>query len=261
MHFQLSEINIYPIKSLGGISVKSAIALDKGFENDRRWMLIDQNNKFLSQRTIHKMALFKVSILQDALEVRHQNQSIQIPFSAGGKDINVQIWDDICIGRQVDENIDQWFSDEMGIKCSLVKMPANSDRLVDQNYAKSNEVVSFADGYPYLIVGESSLIDLNSKLETSIPMNRFRPNLVFKGGAAFVEDSWKDFSIGETKFKAVKPCARCVLTTIDQETGIAGKEPLATLSKYRRVEQKVLFGQNLVCVQGGEVNVGEFISF
>jgi len=138
-------------------------------------------------------------------------------------------------------------------------MPATTRRFVDTDYAKNDETVSFADAYPFLIIGQSSLDDLNSRLDTPILMNRFRPNFVFIGGDPFCEDNFEAFSIGQVRFKGVKLCARCVLTTVEQETAIKGAEPLKTLSTYRVKRNKVMFGQNLFAFDTGTVKVGDKI--
>ena len=136
-------------------------------------------------------------------------------------------------------------------------MPLTAKRLVDQDYASNNEIVSFADGYPCLLIGQSSLDGLNEKLSEPILMDRFRPNFVFTGGEPHVEDSFKDFLIDNVLFSAVKPCARCVLITIDQQTGEKGQEPLRTLASYRTVGKKILFGQNLLHHHLGTIHVGD----
>ncbi|MCU0406965.1 MAG: MOSC domain-containing protein [Ignavibacteriaceae bacterium] len=171
----------------------------------------------------------------------------------------VVIWDDTVIGEFYNNQIDQWFSEIIGIKCHLVKMPETTRRIVDETYAK-NKIVSFADGYPFMIIGQASLDDLNSRLEDPLPMNRFRTNFVFTGGKSFEEDNWKKFKIGDVIFKAVKPCARCVITTTDQETAERAPEPLHTLSKYRKIDNKVFFGMNLICESTGEVMIGDKIA-
>ncbi len=158
----------------------------------------------------------------------------------------------------ITQQIDSWFSEIIGIKCHLVKMPETTKRVVDESYAK-NKIVSFADGYPFLIIGQASLDDLNSRMEIPLPMNRFRTNFVFTGGNPFEEDNWKKFKIGNLKFEAVKPCARCVITTTNQETAERLHEPLLTLSKFRKIDNKVMFGMNVVCESTGEIKVGDKI--
>jgi hypothetical protein len=132
-----------------------------------------------------------------------------------------------------------------------------SNRPVDPKYAVRNEQVSYADGFPFLITGTGSLADLNQRLETPVPMDRFRPNIVISTEAPFIEDDLGIFHLGEAIFKRVKPCSRCIITTTDQLTGKRSKEPLKTLSEYRKIEQKVLFGQNLVCLREGRVKTGD----
>lgn len=257
----LQDIFIYPIKSLGGVRLTKAKVEEKGFEYDRRWMLVDQKGKFVSQREFSSLALLQVEIHENGLRVFHKKQTqlaLVIPFDqADGPEIEVVIWDDQVIGKVVSESVGDWFSDFLGFKVELVKMPESTQRKVDPRYAVNGEAVSFADGMPYLIIGQSSLDELNSRLESPVPMNRFRPNLVFSGGEPFLEDRLRKIRIGSVEFQIIKPCARCVLTTVDQETGEKGKEPLKTLATYRTVNNKVMFGQNVVALGGGFVSIGD----
>jgi uncharacterized protein YcbX len=153
----------------------------------------------------------------------------------------------------------QWFSQRLAMNCRLVYFPESKSRLVDVKYRLDNDHVSLADGYPFLIIGQSSLDDLNSRLEDIVPMNRFRPNFVFTGGHPFEEDNWRIFSIGNNRFAGVKPCGRCVLTTVDQETAVRGVEPLATLSTFRKVNNKINFGQNLIALDCHDIYEGDEI--
>ncbi|MCP5063657.1 MAG: MOSC domain-containing protein [Ignavibacteriae bacterium] len=259
---KLSEIFIYPIKSLGGISLQSANIEKRGLQYDRRWMLIDKNNKFITQRTFPQMSLLNVELSKEGLEVSHKIKSIKnllVPFESCGSEINVTVWNDNCLGQTISKKIDDWFSEALEINCKLVYMPETTERKVDPRYVLDKKLVGFADGYPFLIIGQSSLDFLNSKLKIPVQMNRFRPNFVFIGGKPHAEDNWNQFRISSAIFNAVKPCSRCVLTTVNQETGIKGKEPLATLSKYRKVNNKVLFGQNLVCTKTNRISTGDII--
>ena len=256
----LSEINIYPVKSLGGISLPSARVQERGLQFDRRWMLVDAQNQFMTQRKVHKMALIKVSLYDDHLQASMiAMPSLHIPFlPQTNETITVTVWDDTCQAIVVSREANEWFSQALQMPCKLVYMPDNSIRPVDERYAKNSEIVSFADAYPFLLIGQASLDDLNQRLQAPVPMNRFRPNLVVTTDIPFQEDQWKSIRIGETIFHVVKPCARCVLTTIDQQTGIAGKEPLKTLSGYRNANNKVLFGQNLLWDGGNsQINQGD----
>jgi len=258
---RLSEIWIYPIKSLGGIRLTTAKVLEKGLKFDRRFMLVDENGKFMTQRVHPSMALFKLSVFNDQFSVQHNSDSLTIPVVPvlHGAEKVVNIWDDTVQAVEAGAEYNQWFSDRLKLKCKLVFFPEENARAVDPRYKVNNEHVSLADAYPLLIIGQRSLDDLNTRLAEPVPMNRFRPNLVFTGGDPYEEDTWQEFTVGKNRFVGVKPCARCVLTTVNQDTGIAGKEPLKTLSTYRNRNGKVLFGQNLVAVDHHEIQVGDRI--
>ncbi|KQN32317.1 oxidoreductase [Pedobacter sp. Leaf41] len=257
----ISGIYIYPIKSLGGVSLKEAIMEDRGLKYDRRWMLVDDEGTFITQRKHHQLALLKVEIQNETIIVSHKNDpGIKISFlisEVSATEIVVSIWDDFSIGVEVSKNVSEWFSDFMKMEVRLVKMPLTAKRKVDPNYAAQGEIVSFADGYPCLLIGQSSLDNLNQKLEDPINMNRFRPNFVFTGGEAHMEDRIKTFALNGIEFQCVKPCARCILITVDQETGMKSGEPLKTLASYRKEGNKIMFGQNLIHKGEGKINLGD----
>lgn len=259
----VQDIFIYPVKSLGGIRLSEAIVEEKGFRLDRRWMLVDEEGMFVTQRKHSQLALLQVSLGNDELVVTHKidpKKSVKIPLEfAVGPELLVTIWDDQVLARVVHPTLDLWFSEFLGFKVNLVMMPESTHRKVNPKYAVHAESVSFADGMPYLIIGLESLNDLNSRMEKPVSMNRFRPNIVFSGGSPYLEDSLRKIRIGEVEFQIVKPCARCVLTTVDPEVGIKGKEPLATLSTYRTLNGKVYFGQNVVALQSGKISIGDVI--
>jgi uncharacterized protein YcbX len=265
---ELSEIWVYPVKSLGGISLQEAEVTDRGLELDRRWLLVDENGRFLSQREYPELALFKPEVVGDILKITHRRllESIDIPlrpvFSNVETKIKVTVWDDTIDAFEVSSAITDWFTKLLGFSVRLVYMPEESERKLDPNYAiTGDEINSFSDAYPFLIIGQASLDDLNGRLEVKVPMNRFRPNFVFTNGEAFEEDIWKNFKIGNVSFVGVKPCDRCVMTTVDQEKGVlSGKDPLKTLAKYRNFGNKVLFGQNVIGLGLGTVSVGDAIS-
>ena len=258
---QISELFIYPIKSLPGVAVQSARVTEKGLEHDRRWMLVDENNNFLSQREHAIMTQLQVSIENSGLKVinKKNQDSLYIPFKVeNGEDtINVTVWDDTCQAEYVNKNADDWFSTALEMKCRLVYMPDKSKRTVDQRYAPEDAVTSFADAYPFLLIGQASLDDLNSRISEALPMDRFRPNIVFTGGEPYEEDLIADFTAGNINFSGVKLCARCVMTVINQDTGVKGKEPLKTLATYRLKNKKILFGQNLIHQGEGIISVGD----
>jgi uncharacterized protein YcbX len=259
---QISELYIYPIKSLAGISVKKAQITATGFEHDRRWLLIDANNCFITQREFNQMALLQVAVETAGLQVTHKvnHKSIFIPFNNPQnqyEQVIVTIWDDSCNAKLVNNEADSWFTEILGINCRLVYMPDDTRRLVDQRYAPENAITSFADAYPFMMIGQASLDDLNKRLVEPLPMNRFRPNIVFTGGDPYEEDLYGHITMGEINFYGVKLCARCVLTTVNQANAKKGKEPLKTLASYRFKNNKILFGQNLVHEGLGEITVGD----
>ncbi len=259
----VSEIYIYPIKSLRGISLKSANVSDRGFEYDRRWMLVDGSGSFMTQREYPKMAFINVEMKQDGLNVYHRQKNIPslfIPFKIKSvQKVTVPIWNDTCPANLLGREFDNWFTEALGVDCRLVYQPDETKRLVDKNFSKNNEIVSFADGYPFLMIGQSSLDDLNSRLDIPLPMNRFRPNIVFTGGKPFEEDNMKKFKIGNMFFYGVKPCSRCIITTTNQDTAERLAEPLKTLAAYRKFNNKVLFGVNLIHNGYGKINAGDYI--
>jgi uncharacterized protein YcbX len=256
--YEVIEILIYPIKSLGKVSLKESEAQIRGFQFDRRMMLTDENGNFLSQRKHPEMARFRVFMDKDAFRIQYAGDELLIPFQMKHHHTKmVTIWNDRLIAPETGGHYSKWFSDRLNILCHLIIMDDDTKRLVDPGYALQGETVSFSDGFPYLIIGNASLNDLNERLDKPVPMDRFRPNLVIDTREAFIEDSLDIFSIGNAVFKRVKPCARCIVTTTDQTTGIRTKEPLHTLSNYRKHNNKVLFGQNLICRKEGKVEIGD----
>lgn len=258
---QVSKLFIYPIKSLGGISVSVAVVTDRGLQFDRRWMLVDENNQFMTQRSFSEMALLQTHLTNEALKVsqKKSGESVMVPFEPAGKTISVQVWSNRCKAIIVDTGLNEWFSDVLGKTCQLVYMPDTTKRRVDGRYATQNEITTFTDGYPFMMIGQSSLDHLNQSLKEKLPINRFRPNIVFTGGVPHEEDTWAHFSIGKIDFYGVKLCSRCVITTINQDTIEKGKEPLKTLSSYRMKNNKIYFGQNLLHQGNGNIHVGDSI--
>jgi uncharacterized protein YcbX len=253
---QISQLFIYPIKSLGGIELKQSFVTQRGLQYDRRYMLVDENGVFLTQRTLHNLALFKLSMVDDGFVVNYENHSIKVPFSITGITQKVTIWDDVVDAVIATDDLNNWFSLHLNQKMKLVYLYEQSLRPVNPKYANNNEQVSFADGYPLMMITEASLNLLNSKLKKPIGMDRFRPNVVLSGAEPHSEDELRNFKIGTAQFKVAKPCARCVVTTINQQTLQTGKEPLATLAKCRRVGDNVNFGANVICLKEGNIAIG-----
>jgi len=251
--YRLTEINIYPVKSLRGITVDSRQLDAFGLHLDRRWMLIDEQNKFLTQRQEARMALVEVTLTKGGLELSAPAMSAcPVPLQPQTPEVlDVQVWKDTVKATAVSAEIDNWLSQFLGRKTRLVFMPDSTVRLIDQDYKiNQSDQVGFADGFPFLLISEASLEDLNKRLaqkgEPAVPMHRFRPNLVISGCTPYEEDSWKTVNIGSCQFHVVKPCSRCIIPTIDRDTAEKGKEPVRTLLEYRRADNKIYFGQNLV---------------
>jgi uncharacterized protein len=277
---QLSQINIYPVKSLDGYSPNEAVVEQRGLQYDRRWMIVDAEGNFFTQRTKRKMTLLRAYIVDNQHfiieEKNNPSHNVTIPIECvTGDAIDVKVWDDTVSARFTSEKADAFLSDFLGEKCFLVKMPDTSIRRVEEAYNTGDDVVSFADGYPYLIIGENAINDLNSRLaqplnaenQALIGLRRFRANFIFKGGAPYEEEQWSDFNIGEVPFSGKKPCGRCVMITLNPDTGEGNKEPLATLAAYRQNGKKIPFGQNVIFLKNSwkqdvapTVKVGDMIN-
>jgi uncharacterized protein YcbX len=260
----VSELYIYPVKSLGGISLLSSAVTSRGLQYDRRWMLVDENNNFLTQREHPIMALLKTALENKSIIIFHSKDKqdfIKLPLSpAPAPTIFVNVWEDTCEAQPAADEVNEWFSRKLAIKCRAVYMPETSNRKIDPDYSiNENDVTSFSDGYPLLLIGQASLDDLNSRLTSPLPMNRFRPNIVFTGGLPFQEDSMGSFKVNDMQFYGVKLCGRCVVTTTNQDTAERGKEPLKTLATYRTINNKVCFGQNIIGEGNGDIRVGDIL--
>lgn len=258
---RVSSLHIYPIKSLGGISLPSSVVDLRGLKYDRRWMLIDNKNTFLTQRTKPTLAKFSVLLMPEHLLVTNQVnlESIRIPISPEtARFETVKVWDDEIRGQLLNYEINEWFSDQLLEDVRLVFQPEDAIRRVDSKYSINGlEHTSLSDGYPILVISLASLNYLNERCSETIEMKKFRPNIVIDDCAAFQEDTIREVKINDTQLFGVKPCARCIMTTIDYQKLEFGKEPLLTLSKFRKFENKILFGQNMVVHKEGQINVGD----
>jgi uncharacterized protein YcbX len=252
-------MHVYAIKSCGGTAVEEWEVDERGLRHDRRWMLVDETGRFLSQRRHPRMALIVVRMEADHLVVSAPEMPpLQVPFALPENEpLLAGVWDDLVETLPVGEEADRWFGEFLGVRCRLVHLPDESVREVDPDYGRAGDRVGLADGFPFLLISEGSLDDLNARLEHSLPMNRFRPNLVVAGCEPFAEDGWRRVRIGALSLRVVKPCARCAITTVDQESAARGKEPLRTLATFRKRGTKVLFGQNLVHDETGVLRVGD----
>jgi uncharacterized protein YcbX len=257
--YTLSDIIIYPVKSLAGIYLTHWQVTVTGFLYDRKWMLVDSQGQFLSQRRLPKMALIKTALTANELILSAPDQEdlVLSLTPTAGKIIESTIWHDQCAARSVSQQADEWFSCFLNSDCRLVYLPDDVIRPVDTQYAETTDQVAFSDGFPFLLIAENSLTALNQAMQLNLSMNRFRPNLVIAGCPSYAEDSWREIRIGEIDFRLPKPCSRCAVPTIDPDTAQTGKEPLTTLNRLRKWQNKVYFGQNAIHNQSGTLTIGD----
>ena len=265
---------IYPVKSLGGVAMQVAHAGDLGFEGDRRWMLVDTDSRFLTQREHARLALGRVTLGDGArtpgaltLDAPGLSPLDVVPPAANAPRVAVSIFGDVVEATLAAPDAHAWATAWLGAPTRLVYMPDDAHRAVDPRYAAPGDRTAFTDGYPVLVASQASLDDLNTRLAAagaaSVGVERFRPNVLVGANdgeslAPYAEDEWSALRLGDgVELAIVKPCARCVVTTIDQQSATRGTEPLRTLAGYRRRGTKVLFAQNAVVRAGGVVRVGD----
>jgi uncharacterized protein YcbX len=258
----VSELHVYPVKSLRGIALERAMLDERGIRHDRRWMVVDEDAVFITQRETPRMALIDVALRDDALVLDAPGmEPLSVPFDAPGPVLGCRVWRDTVDARAVSAAADAWLSAFLERACRLVHMPATSRRIVNPARVKGDRLVGFADGYPLLVIGQRSLDGLNERLAAAgvepLPMRRFRPNIVVAQCAPHAEDGWRRVRIGSIDVDVVKPCDRCAITTVDPATGQKGVEPLRTLATYRKQGSQVLFGQNAVHRRAGSIAVGD----
>jgi uncharacterized protein YcbX len=249
---RLSALWVFPLKSARGLSFSQAEAGDRGFDGDRRFMLVDGEGRFLSQRRLPRMALIHTSLDDSSLRITAPGLSLVVPRRpAGGEPRQVTLFDDRVDAWSLGKN--PALSSFLEMECELVYMPDESQRPVE-NHAEHR--VGFADAYPYLVATTASLAELQRRGAPGDVL-RFRPNLVVDGAETFAEDGWRTLRIGDVRFSLVKPCARCPIPNVDPETAEVGVEPTRTLVEFRKRDGKVYFGQNAIAEGRGIVRVGD----
>ena len=255
----ISSLIYYPIKACRGFEVDTAQVERMGLQHDRRMMVITPDGGFLTQREYPRLALVTPKLTNGTLELSAPNyDSIQLGIQTSGVPLPVNVWSSKGI-QAIDqgEEAADWFSGLLGSEVRLVHIADGYRRRVNREYAVDpDDHTGFADGYPILLVSEAGLQDLNSRLETAVPMNRFRPNIVVKGCEPFAEDTWNRIHAGDVELAVVKPCARCEVTTIDKNTLETSKEPLKTLGRYRKQKLGAIFGQNVIPLAEGSLRIG-----
>jgi len=257
---QLTQINIFPLKSARGLSVSVSRVGAFGPEYDRRWMLVDQSGHFLTQRKYPQMSLIDVALTEQGLQFQAPAmEELLVARPEVGESRLVTVWKDQYEARDAGEVAANWFSRFLDIPCRLVYMPDETFRPINPKYVRHRQPVSFADGFPFMLISEASLDDLNSRLEQPVEMKRFRPNLVVRGCEPYEEDYWRRVRIGMIEFEVVKPCSRCAIPNINPATGVREREPYLTLASYRTNDFGVCFGQNLVHCHEGLLQVGDAV--
>ncbi len=256
----LSQLFIYPVKSTKGLTLSQAKAEPLGLEHDRRWMLVRPDGSFVTGRECPSLVRVSAVPMAGGLRISTPGQpELEVPAPPeGASRREVTIWKDTCSAAVAGEAADGWFSRFLGEPVSLVYVDARMERPVDPAYAAAEDRVGFADGFPLLLLSRASLEELNRQLPRAVAMESFRPNLVVEGCEPFAEDGWKRLRVGEVELEVVKPCARCVFTTVDPVTGqkASDGEPLRTLARVRLIQGKAMFGQNVLVRRPGTLRVG-----
>jgi uncharacterized protein YcbX len=268
MQFEITEINIFPIKSCRGFAAGEASTTARGFKWDRNWMVVNEHGTFITQRQKPAMSQIVPKIIghngnSEAVKLRltaPDMTPLEVESSGHGDTRKVVVWQDTCDAIDEGAEAAAWLSEYLKTPSRLVRFSPEFRRLVDPQYkTRDDDQVGFADGYPFMIISQESLDDLNNRIDKHLLMNRFRPNLVVRGCEPFAEDGWKTVKINDIVFHVVKPCSRCVITCTDQETSKVSPEPLRTLSTYRNVMNKIMFGQNMIAEETGTIKIGDYL--
>ncbi|MBT8221272.1 MAG: MOSC domain-containing protein [Bacteroidia bacterium] len=261
---KILSLVVYPIKGMRGIEINQAKLRPKGFQFDRRWMLVDQNGKFISQRSHPILTQFNIRFDSEQLLVSFGNELLKVEVEEmGNNQIPVSVFDDQMLASEAHPSYSNWFSQMLNESVQLVRHSSATERIknfatyVNPEHTPQETPVSFADGYPYLIVGTASMDLLNSRMSDPLPLDRFRANIIVETFEPHEEDHWQHINIGDQKLLVIKPCARCQVPNIDQKTGISGNEPNKTLATYRKRENKIYFGMNAISLTNGLLTIGQ----
>ncbi len=254
---KISELAVYPVKSLAQLGMSHLQVERFGFALDRRWMIVDADGLMITQRKKSRMCLIQPKLIENGLRLQASGMpALDVFCSPDLPHRSVTVWDDSCMALDCGDKVAAWLSQFLGIACRLVFFPDDEVRQVDPAYAQPGDRTAFSDGFPILLISQASLDELNRRLTKPVAMRRFRPNLVVTGCEPFAEDKWKKIRIGGIIFRIVKPCSRCVIPNIDPDTAQKSGEPTRTLSRFRLRENKILFGQNVIAESQGELKLG-----
>jgi len=268
MRVSVTELRIYPVKSMRGAAHERVHLSATGFEWDRQWMVVDAKGTFLTQRTHPQLARVVPQVQGTVLTLAAPGlAALSVPVAAPGAPVPVRVWNDACVGLDQGDVAAAWVSGAIGQAVRLIRAAPDMRRLADAKWAGTTPApLNFPDGYPVLIANQASLDDLNARLPQPIPMERFRPNLVLEGLPAWAEDRIDTLTIGAVTLRLVKPCTRCTIPSIDQSSGEPATDPTPALRKFRHSRQLhgVMFGENAVVLagtgseieRGAEVRVG-----
>ncbi|MFK7821620.1 MAG: MOSC domain-containing protein [Planctomycetaceae bacterium] len=257
----VSGLYTYPIKSCAGTRLDSVALTATGLEHDRTLMLIHEDGKFVTQREVPELCLIRPRIVGHESHVTASG-SDDLIFTPNriGEPVGTSVWGDDVQAVAQESAVNEWFSDFLKTNVRLVAMHESFKRQVDAAFAEPKDIVEFADGLAVLLISEASLADLNAKLDAPVAMDRFRPNIVITGCEPHAEDFWKEIAIGDISMSGVKPCARCSMVAVDQASGNRGVEPTKTLAEYRRFQNGVMFGMNMVHHGIGTISIGDTLT-
>ena len=262
--YTIKNLFIYPVKGLKGIEVDEAVFLEAGLQYDRRWMIVDSETyRFISQRTHPLMSLMTCKIENQKLTIQIENDTVSFDLDlAIEKDlIHATVWSDTVASYEVDKSVSYWLGQRLGMNCKLVKILDDKSRRKYYGEEKQNYThVSFADGYPALILGTASIEEINQKCPIEINLDRFRPNIVIETEVPHEEDTWTVFKTENVTMEVIKPCVRCQVINIDQNTSASSLEPTKTLAQYRLTKEGIIFGANTICLSSGILKKGDTIS-
>ena len=261
MPAQLAAIAIYPVKSCAGNAMEEALVEARGLAEDRRWMLVDDGGRFLTGRQLPRLVQVQAQPLGgDRLQLRAPDMDpIEVGVAADAARVDATVWSSAVSAADAGSEAADWFSRYLGRRVRLVHADLSMRRPLAPEYSQAGDETAFADGFPLLLLSHAAADDLSTRVGRDLGWRRFRPNLLVDGVPAHAEDGWRRVRIGTVEFDVVKPCVRCVFTTIDPDSAVAEAdgEPLRTLKSYRRATNGITFGQNLIARSTGAIRVGD----
>ena len=252
----VAGLHVHPLKSGGIVDLAEAQVTTLGLDGDRWLMVVDAAGHFVTQRGHPRLALVRVEV-GPLLRFTAPGMPALAVGARASTPLSVEVWGDWVGAVTLDPSLDVWISEYLDDDLRVVRLADHASRVADQRYAGPDDRVGFADGFAILLAGTASLADLNSRLTTPVAMSRFRPNIVVATNEPWAEDRWRRVRVGDVELAIVKPCGRCVIVNVEQDTARQGKEPLRTLSTFRQEAHRVVFGQNAVPRGVGAIRLGD----